>query len=156
MVDWRKIKSEYMAGGTSYRKLSAKHGVSRTAIQRRANEEHWVDLKSQTKAKINAKITEEVSDKEASKAVKILDVADKLINKLSETIDKMEAVDPQSIKQFTSALKDLKDIKGFKSDIDLKEQNARIAKLEKEANEQKTETQSVVVRLEGDIERWSK
>jgi hypothetical protein len=32
-------------------------------------------------------------------------------------------------------LKDLKDIKGYKSAIDLKEQEARIAKLEKEVQE---------------------
>ena len=36
------------------------------------------------------------------------------------------------IKQCTSALKDIKDIKGVKSDIDLKEQNARIDKLRKD------------------------
>ena len=42
-------------------------------------------------------------------------------------------LDTQSMKHLTSALKDLKEIKGYKSPIDLKEQEARIRKLELEA-----------------------
>ncbi len=45
----------------------------------------------------------------------------------------MDVIDSQSLKHYTSALKDLKDIKGVKSDIDLREQEARINKLIKDA-----------------------
>jgi hypothetical protein len=154
-VDWKTIKAEYIAGGTSYRKLAAKYGVSRTAIQKRAREDKWVELRSQTKAKTDAKISDEVSDKESAKAVKIIDVADKLIERISNTIDKMGVIDPQSLKHFTSALKDLKDIRGFKTDLDLKEQKARIAKLEKEAKEDTEDSsKTITVKIEGGDASW--
>lgn len=45
----------------------------------------------------------------------------------------------QSVKHLTSALKDIKDVKGIKSEIDLKEQEARIDKLRKEINSDKVD-----------------
>ena len=74
-----------------------------------------------------------MGEKQANRSAKINDVADLLLEKINTTLEMMDVVDSQSIKHFTSALKDIKDIKGIKSDIDLKEQNARIAKLQKDA-----------------------
>jgi hypothetical protein len=48
-------------------------------------------------------------------------------------IQEAPLLDGSALRQYTASLKDLRDIKGIKSDIDLKEQEARIAKLEKEA-----------------------
>lgn len=133
MADWNLIKAEYIAGGISYRKLAEKHGVSFTTLQRVGNRENWVQLRQQAADEVAAKIVESVSRHEAGKAVKINRVADKLLRKLSESIDRMDVIDSQTLKQFTSALKDIKDIKGEKSKIDLREQEARIARLEKDA-----------------------
>ena len=133
-MDWKRIKAEYIAGGTSYRKLAEKYGVSRSKLQAIATREKWVDLQSQAKAKTESKIVESVSDQGAKKAVDIIDVADKLLGKIGEMMETM-VVDTQSLKQLTSALKDLKDIKGYKSAKDLEEQEARIAKLRREAEE---------------------
>lgn len=131
-MDWKKIKSEYIAGGTSYRKLAEKYGVSFSTLRGYAEREKWTDLKAQAQQKADTKIVEIVGGREASRSAKILDVADKLLDKISDALNDM-VVDSQSIKHITSALKDLKEIKGIKSDIDLKEQEARIAKLQKEA-----------------------
>lgn len=133
MVDWKKIKAEYIAGGTSYRKLAEKYGVSRSKLQAKATSENWVELKSQAEAKTESKIVEAVSDQGAKKAVDIIDVADKLLGKITELMDTM-VIDTQSFKQLTSALKDLKEIKGYKSDADMREQEARIKKLQMEAS----------------------
>lgn len=155
-MDWKRIKAEYVAGGTSYRKLAEKYGVSRSKLQAKATSENWVELRSQAQAKTEAKIVESVSDQGAKKAVNIIDVADKLLKKI---IDVAEMVsDPDSIKKLTSAIKDIKDIKGFKSDLDLKEQEARIAKLQKEAEEDTTDAQKdIVVRIEGGVnDAWQK
>lgn len=134
MADWNLIKAEYIAGGISYRKLAEKHGVSFTTLQRVGNRENWVQLRQQAADEVAAKIVESVSRHEAGKVVKINRVADKLLRKLSESIDRMDVIDSQTLKQFTSALKDIKDIKGEKSKIDLREQEARIARLEKDAS----------------------
>lgn len=130
-MDWKRIKAEYIAGGTSYRKLAEKYGVSRSKLQAVATREKWVELKSQTQAKTESKLVESISDKESKKATDIIDVADKLLEKISTIIDTVK--DTQGIKHISSALKDIKDIKGFKTDADMREQEARIAKLQKEA-----------------------
>lgn len=141
MVEWNKAKTEYIAGGTSYRKLAAKYGVSRSKLQAKATKEKWAELKSQAKAKTESKIVESVSDRAADQAVSIIDVADKLLSKICEFLD-ADVYNTQNIKNLTSALKDLKEIKGFKSELDLQEQMARIAKLQREAEkEDNTETE---------------
>ena len=130
-VDWNELKAEYIAGGTSYRKLAEKYKVKLSALRSVAEREKWVELKAQAQHKTDTKIVETVSDQNADKATKIIDVADKLLDKISTIIDTVQ--DTQGIKHISSALKDIKEIKGYKSAMDLKEQEARIAKLQKEA-----------------------
>ena len=65
-----------------------------------------------------------------------------------------DVIDSQSLKHFTSALKDLKDIKGIKSDIDLREQEARIAKLQKDAQEE-AQDKSITIVFGSDAEDYS-
>ena len=155
-MDWKKLKAEYIAGGTSYRKLAEKYGVSFGTLRKVAAKEKWTDLRNKAVAKADTKIIESVSDKQADKAKKIIDVADKLLDKISSTIDQMDVMDSQSIKHFTSALKDLRDIKGIKSEADLREQEARIAKLQKEAESDDTDNNEIKVTIEGDLEIYSK
>ena len=154
-MDWKAIKAEYIAGGTSYRKLCEKYGCSRTTLQRKAKDEKWLELRSQAEAKTESKIIESVSTTGAKKAVNIIDVADKLLGKLSELMDTM-VVDTQSFKQLTSALKDLKEIKGFKSDADMREQEARIRNLQRQAEAEDKNNNEITVIIEGDLEKYSK
>ena len=130
-VDWKRIKAEYIAGGTSYRKLAEKHGVSFSTLRKVAAKEKWTDLRNKAGAKADTKLVDTISDKEADKATKIIEVADKLLEKISEVIDKVH--DTKGIKNISSALKDIKEIKCVKSSADMREQEARIAKLQKEA-----------------------
>lgn len=144
-MDWKRIKADYIAGGTSYRKLCEKYGVSRTTLQRKAKDENWLRLRSQAEAKVETKIVDVVSDMNAKKAVDIIDVADKLLEKASELMEM--PLTTQSFKQLTSALKDLKEIKGYKSDADIREQEARIKKLEAEIGGKNNEGYTGVVLL---------
>lgn len=155
-MDWKQIKAEYIAGGTSYRKLCDKYGVALTTLQRIAKREDWTGLRQRAVDKADAKLTDEIGRRNAERSVKIIDVADKLLEKISETIDKMDTIDSQSLKHFTSALKDIKDIKGFKSDLDLREQEARIAKLQREAEADSDGAEEIKVVIVGDAEAYSK
>ena len=152
-MDWKRIKADYIAGGTSYRKLCEKYGVSRTTLQRKAKDENWLALRSQSEAKMETRIIDVVSEKNAKKAVDIIDVADKLLAKATELMEM--PLTTQSFKQLTSALKDLKEIKGYKTDADIREQEARIKKLEAEVNADNKDTK-VTVEIVGDLENWSK
>lgn len=142
-MDWKKIKAEYIAGGTSYRKLAEKHGVSFNTLKTRAIEEQWFNLRQQKDNKATTKIVETLSNKDADKAVNIIDVADKLLAKITEVIDCVATA--QDIRQLTSALKDIKDIKGFKSEADIREQEARIAKLQKDVNEDNKDNEIQII-----------
>jgi TolA-binding protein len=155
-LDWKCIKAEYVADGISLRELSIKHGVSFSTIQKKSMEEKWGDLRKKRRRKTEEKIIDAVVSKEVKKATDIVDVADKLLGKISEMLDMdVNAYNTQNIKNLTSALKDLKDIKGIKSEADHLEQMARIAKLQKEAEDEVKDT-TVIVQFEEDITKWSK
>jgi transposase len=154
-VDWKKIKAEYIAGGTSYRKLVEKYGVPLSTLQRTAKKEDWQGLKQQAEAKSNTKLVNSICNQQAKTAIKINVIADKLLEKIAYTLDNIEVLDSQSIKHFTSALKDIKEIKGEKSALDLKEQTARIAKLEKEAMVEQ-ESNDIKVTIASELEDFSK
>ena len=134
-MDWNKLKAEYIAGGTSYRKLAEKYkdeGVTFDNLKNIAVKEGWAKLKEQAKDKATTKMVDAIAKDISNKSLKIDDVADKLLDKICDLLEAVDIADSQTIKQCTSALKDIKDIKGVKSEIDLKEQNARIDKLRKE------------------------
>lgn len=156
MADWNAIKAEYIRGGTSYRKIAEKYGVSFNTLKTVAIREKWTDLRQQTSNTATTKLVDKIGGQQASRSAKILDVADKLLDKISGTIDMMDAISSQDLKHFTSALKDLKDIKGIKSEIDLKEQEARIAKLQKEAIAEEKENNEIKVTIECGLDEYSK
>ena len=153
-MDWKRIKAEYIAGGTSYRKLAEKYGVSFNTLKTRAREEQWYELRQQKDHKTTTKIVETLSDNDAKKAVDIIDVADKLLDKIEELADTL-VVDTQSLKQLTSALKDLKEIKGYKSEADMREQEARIDKLRREAEREDDTPAEIEVVFKAGAEAWN-
>lgn len=154
-MDWNKIKAEYIAGGTSYRKLAQEHGVSFNTLQRVARREKWCELRKRAEDKSTTKMVDTISKDIAKNAVKINDVADKLLEKIVCLLDLSEYVDSQVIKQCTSALKDIKDIKGLKSDIDLREQEARIEKLRKDAQADEKKDASITITFGEDVNKYA-
>lgn len=150
-MDWRRVKADYIAGGTSYRKLADKYGVSFNTLKKRATEEQWYELRQQKDHNVTTRIVNVVSEKEIQKAVDIIDVADKLLAKATELMEM--PLTTQSFKQLTSALKDLKEIKGYKTDADIREQEARIKKLEAEINGENRDT-TITVEIKGNAEDW--
>jgi transposase-like protein len=158
-VDWNKIKAEYIAGGTSYRKLCAKYGVSRTTLQRKAKDEKWLDLRSQAEAKTESKIVNVISEKKADIDKKYFTLVDKLMQRAEEVIENTPVWQVNSLKEMATALKYLKECKGVKSDIDLREQEARIKNLEKQAMAEDNELQEIRVTFGGasseEARRWA-
>ena len=154
-IDYSKLKKEYLRGNISYRELAKKYSVPFGTLRKVAAREQWAQLRAQARAKADTKIIDAISDMELERAVNIIDVADKLLNKISEIMNDV-VCDTQSIKHLTSALKDLKEIKGFKSDADMREQEARIRNLEKQAEADNNEDNEIKVIIEGNLENYSK
>lgn len=91
MSDWlAKAKKEYIRGGVSYRQLAEKYGVSRSAIEKPAKRENWVDLRRQAEDKATAKTVEIVAEQKADRATRVQDLADRLIDKLEKAIEELD------------------------------------------------------------------
>ena len=157
MTDWAAIRAEYIAGGTSYRKLAAKYAVSLSTLRKRAERERWGEMRSQAYAMAGTKSIEQAAEAAATYDSRIYATADKLLDKVSEAIEAIDGTDTGSMRQIAAILRDLQDIKGLRSDLDRREQEARIAKLRREAEREDSPDERVIeVRFAGgDIEELS-
>ena len=134
-ADWNAIKTEYITTNTSYRKLAEKHGIHYKVISERGKAEEWVQLRKQYQDETLTKTVEAIAQQEIDRAARVRTVADKLLDKIEAMVDAAEPTDmtAKAIRSLTAAVKDLREIQGIKSDLDAREQEARIAKLRKEA-----------------------
>ena len=89
MVDWKEIKEEYVAGGTSYRKLAAAHGVPYGTLGKIAGREGWAELRKQREALEYAANSEENHEEYLSGIQSVSLIADKLLARLAELADIM-------------------------------------------------------------------
>ena len=140
-----KIKSEFISGEKTLQEAADEYKVPYSTLTKKSHEGKWKELRKECGKKTERKIIDTVSTKGAKKAVDIIDVADKLLEKASELMEM--PLTTQSFKQLTSALKDLKEIKGYKSEADMREQEARIKKLEAEIGGKNNEGYTGVVLL---------
>ena len=156
MADWQAIKTEYITTDTSYRKLAQKYGVSYNAIGNRSRDEKWQDLRDQHLTKTMTKTMNAIASQQASRAARLQTVADKLLTKVERLVDEGEELltDTSTMRDISRILKDLKDIQMIKSDADMREQEARIDKLRKEAMVEK-ENNEVKVTIVGDLDEYS-
>lgn len=153
-MDWNAIKTEYITTDTSYRKLAKKYDVSVNAIGDKSRQEGWLEERKRFIDKTVSKTIENISKAQADRAKRLRTVADKLLDKIETLVDNLEG-DTSAYRQIAATLKDIKDIQMIKSDGDLREQEARILKLQKDAEGDGVKDTTVVVHIEGDAERWS-
>ena len=150
-MDWQKIKTEYITTDTSYRKLARKYGVDQATVARRARKEEWVAEKQRHDSDTQAKIVEAIGKQQVSRAARLQTVADKLLGKVENLLEEAKPadLDTQAMKHISGVLKDIKEIQMIRSDADMREQEARIANLQKQAqkDEDKAEEQYGVVLL---------
>lgn len=157
MADWQKIKTEYITTNTSYRKLAQKHDISYQAICRRSKDEHWGEQREQYMNKTVTKTINRISEKQVDRATRLISVADLLLDKVKNLVEDNPKLmlNTQSIKNLSGVLKDIKEVQMIRSEADLREQEARINKLRKEAETEDTENK-VVVEIKGCEEEWLK
>ena len=155
MADWQAIKTEYLTTDTSYRKLAQKYGVSTTQICNVGRNEKWVEQREQYLNKTSAKTLEKISQQEANRAARIHTVADKLLNKIEAMVDSGRPLDTKGVRALTAAVKDLKEIQSVKSALDEQEQRARIANLQKQAQKEDTQADSIEVVFLAGEEEWN-
>ena len=181
--DWKKIKTEYITTDTSYRKLAQKYAVSYQAICRRSKDEGWLAQREQHLNKTVTNALSRISDQQADKMARIEGVTDKLLTKLEQAVEELDLqitvvktktddgctertteekeareggiVDRAGLRQLTAALKDLKEIQMIKSELDRREQEARIANLQRQAEKTDKGDGKITVVLEGALKDYA-
>ena len=184
MVDWNAIRKEYIQGGVSYRELAAKYGVPFRTLADRARAEKWVELREQARNKAVTKTVETVAKQNARVDDRINRLANRLIDKLEKAVDELDVktvtmkttmktgaakvtteyrkldrekegpVDKGGLQQLTNTLRDLKAILDVRSELDRKEQEARIANLRRQAEADKNPESAKLV-VEGMPEEFT-
>jgi hypothetical protein len=155
MADWQKIKTEYITTDISYRKLAEKYGLDQATIARRAKKEDWVSKRQHHADKTQAKILSADTKNKADRAARLMTVADKLLQKVEKFVDASEYVSPNSAKNLSDALKNIKEVCMVRSIEDIEEQKARIAKLQKETEKQDNDRPSITITLEGSLSDYA-
>ena len=155
MADWQKIKTEYITTDTSYRKLARKHGVHYNAIANRAKQEGWISQRNQYCDRTVTKTVNAISNKQVDRTAKLIDVSDLLLDRVKCLVEGNPEllIVPQNIKHISGVLKDIKEIQMIKSDADMREQEARIANLRKQA-EKEEQSQDVTITIAGGDPSW--
>lgn len=154
-MDWSRIRRDYIAGKGSYRELSAKYGVPLKTLARRAKEEGWPDLRKQAGHKAATKTVDAIADSKSVAGKKIYDAAIALIDK---TMNGIQAIDPEqakALKSYSGVLRDLQEVLDLRPELDIREQEARIQKLRREA-EKDTDTGTEFAVELGEADAWAK
>ena len=153
MADWQKIKTEYITTDTSYRELSQKYGVHYTNIAKKAKKEDWQQLRQQQANTTQTRMIEVVEQEKVDRVARLMTVSDKLLNKVEQLVDQEGPISAGAIKNLSDALKNIRDAQMLKHDKDLQEQDARIAKLQKEAQKEE-QNHDVTIVIEGGEGAW--
>lgn len=116
MIDWIKIRNDYISTKVSLRALAEKYGVNFSSVQRRCTKEDWVSQRKSMRVKVQSKssqkIEEKISDSEADRMSRILNIADGLIGKIEEAVGVIQPDDARNLKNLVSATNELKKMIG--------------------------------------------
>ena len=89
-MDWNAAKTEYITTNTSYRKLAEKYGVQKDTIANRAKRENWIVARRQYRDRLSTKLITLAENKELSRAEKIANAADILLDKIMKAISEVD------------------------------------------------------------------
>ncbi|MBR2870375.1 MAG: hypothetical protein IKB98_03230 [Clostridia bacterium] len=164
MVNWDEIRDEYILTDASYRDLQIKYKVHRNTIMARSKKEKWVEAKKKVcdrqrtlcdtqKSLVPQTVTTAVKRKEST-TMKYFTLCDKLMARITRFIDEANKLTATDLKSLTGAIKDLQQCQGIKSERDIREQEARIAKLIKDTESSEQKAQEIVVKIDKELEEF--
>ena len=155
-INWNAIRTDYITSNVSYRDLEEKYGVCYRQIAKKGKAEGWGSQRSQHNHAVVTKMLDDDAKQKVSSIERLETVADKVLDIIEAHINALDPteVDTQSLKHISGVLKDIKEVK--KNRKDLEEQDARIAKLRKEAEkEEDTNTEVVITFGAGGKKEWA-
>lgn len=125
-ADWIAIKNEYINTNISYRKLAEKYNIPFSTLEKAARKESWAKLKKNQCDKVETKLRQKTAKKivqaEVNRIENIINLTDKVSEKLDKAIGQVEIalvngekvntgiVDTYKLRQIIQSIKDIKDI----------------------------------------------
>lgn len=94
-VDWLKIKSEYVNGNISLRKLAEKtDGITYSQIAKVAAAEKWSEARENQRIKIESKQNQEIAEvivkQEVDRVKRLLSISDKMIGRIEQAVAELD------------------------------------------------------------------
>lgn len=94
-VDWLKIKSEYVNGNISLRKLAEKtEGITYSQIAKVAAAEKWSEARENQRIKIESKQNQEIAEvivkQEVDRVKRLLSISDKMIGRIEQAVAELD------------------------------------------------------------------
>lgn len=112
-VDWLRIKTEYINGNISLRKLAEKRGVPYSSIAKVAANEKWNDLREsqriKTESKTNRKTEDKISDALSDEAAAKVRIRAKIYAELENRLNEAE-VGSADFRRLVQSYKDMCEI----------------------------------------------
>lgn len=142
----QRMKAEYMSSDISITALCKKYGVAKTSMLRITRKECWQTLRDQLHGPEGPKPDHDVGPALApvietmeQRAQLIADLTAKASAKVQQLLDLDEPLSPRDLKSITSAIADIKMLTGVKTADERKEIDLKLAQLEKNLDEDKTD-----------------
>lgn len=142
-ADWQAIAEEYITGEISMRSLAVKYALPRSTLRSRAYREGWIERReafqraaAQAEDCTSSDPAAEETPLSPERAVyesEIFRVTDKLVRRAEEILDGPEAVGARELGELMRAIKNAKEIRMLRSELDEREQRARLRTLEEKS-----------------------
>ena len=117
---WKMLHAEYCTGDLSLRQLAEKYGVTYGYLRKKSSVEKWhldrAGLRAEAAQKVAERVTEKLVDNEVSRITLERTISVTLLENLKIAAENLDPADRAGFRQITSALKDLKDIRGEADD----------------------------------------
>lgn len=146
MIDWEKIKSEYITEEVTYQQLAEKYHVTQRTIAKHGAAEKWQEQREKKSPETQRLPAAE--EDALRRTRRLLTVADQMLDKVAQALNEPDTLSGTELRSLAGTLKNIKEIQMIQSPLDEKEQRIKIASLERQA-EKKEEAGITVVLEEG-------
>lgn len=112
-VDWLKIKTEYINGNISLRKLAEENAVSYSQIAKVAASEQWKDQRESQRIKIESKTNQKAAQKISDNESEIASIKSRIRLKIYQELEhrlNANGVDGADFRRLVQNYKDMNDI----------------------------------------------
>ena len=154
-INWSAIKAEYIAGEGSYRSLAKKYGIGTSRLGEKAKAEKWVEERKKSQDRAVTAAVRRAEKAEVSALAYLGRAKELLAEKLARAVASVDETDAQAVRQIVAAVKDAQVVLNDRTDAQIREQEARIRSLERQAEKEEKAQDAVTVTFEGNSAEWS-